>query len=248
MALSLEKEQQKVKLSLEKVTKKPVPPVQVKLVADVSGSMSSNYNKNNGYMFPILQRSIALASIIDPDKVVQIIAFDTNAYNLGDFGVDKFDEIWKAFSNDRRFWGGTDYAKAFNEILDSRSPNAVQSESKSTKGFFGRLFGKKEEQVQSTSSSTSKEPELIIFFTDGANGGSSNSFNQSVRKVLDGNTYLMCIGAGGSKSYYSELKALADERDDVGFVYFDDPNSLTDNAFYDTILSGELGEWLETFA
>lgn len=240
MALSLDKEQKKVKLSLEKVTKKAVPPVQVKLITDVSGSMQSHYNKNSGYMYPILQRSIALASIIDPDKVVQIIAFENKAYELGDFGVDKFDDIWQEFNNSK-YWGGTNYAAAFEKVLETRTPSVT----KKAKGFFGRLLGKTE-TVQGTP--VTSEPELIIFFTDGADGGSDSDFISAVNKVLDKNTYLMCIGAGGSSSYYSRLKRLADDRDNVGFVYFDDARNLSDDTFYDTILSGELGKWLEQFA
>jgi len=240
MALSLDKEQTKVKLSLEKVTKKAVPPVQVKLLTDVSGSMQSNYDKNRGYMYPILQRSIAMASIIDPDKVVQIIAFDTKAYELGDFGVDSFDSIWKEFDS-KRFWGGTDYSAAFNKVLETRTPSVT----KKAKGFFGKLLGKTE-TVQGTPSTS--EPELIIFFTDGADGGSDREFIEAVSKVLDENTYLMCIGAEGGEYYYSKLNKLADERDNVGFVYFKDAKNLSDDTFYDTILSGELGKWLEKFA
>lgn len=241
MGLSLDKEQKKVKLSLEKVTKKAVPPVQVKLLADVSGSMQSNYNKSYGYMYPILQRSIAMASIIDPDKVVQIIAFDTKAYELGDFGVDAFESIWKEFDTRGRFWGGTDYAAAFNKVLETRTPSVTQK----AKGFFGKLLGKTE-TVSGTP--VTSEPELIIFFTDGADGGSDREFIEAVNKVLDKNTYLMCIGAGGGESYYSKLKRLADDRDNVGFVYFSDATNLSDDKFYDTILSGELGVWLEKFA
>lgn len=241
MALSLDKEQKKVKLSLEKVTKKAVPPVQVKLLTDVSGSMRSDYDKNSGYMYPILQRSIALASIIDPDKVVQIIAFDTDAYELGDFGVNEFESIWKEFSTSK-YWGGTNYAAAFNKVLETRIPTSVTQKAK---GFFGRLLGKTE-TVQGTPVTT--EPELIIFFTDGADGGSDTKFLNAVNQVLDKNTYLMCIGAGGSQYYYSRLKQLADDRDNVGFVYFKDARNLSDDTFYDTILSGELGEWLEQFA
>lgn len=240
MALSLDKEQKKVKLSLEKVTKKAVPPVQVKLITDVSGSMQSHYNKNSGYMYPILQRSIALASIIDPDKVVQIIAFENKAYELGDFGVDKFDDIWQEFNNSK-YWGGTNYAAAFEKVLETRTPSVTQK----AKGFFGRLLGKTE-TVQGTP--VTSEPELIIFFTDGADGGSDSDFISAVNKVLDKNTYLMCIGGGGSERYYSRLKDLADERDNVGFVYFNDARNLSDDTFYDTILSGELGKWLEQFA
>lgn len=234
MALSLDKEQKKVKLTLDKVTKKAVPPVQVKLMADVSGSMRSNYDHNRGYMFPILQRSIALASVIDPDKVVQIIAFDSKAYELGDFGVDQFDSIWKEFSTSK-YWGGTNYAAAFNKVLETRTPSKV-------KGFFGKMFGKSPEPQPAS------EPELIIFFTDGADCGSSSEFRAAIDKVLDKNTYLMCVGAGGSESYYGALKKLADDRDNVGYVYFSDASKLSDDKFYETILSGELGEWLEKFA
>ncbi len=240
MALTLEKEQAKVKLSLEKVTKKEVPPVQVKLIVDVSGSMSGHYDKNSGYMYPILQRAIALASIIDPDKVVQIIAFDTKAHELGDFGVDDFDGIWKEFDTNK-FWGGTYYAAAFNKVLETRTPSVTQK----AKGFFGKLFGKTE-TVQGTPSTS--EPEMLIFLTDGADGGSDNEFITAYNQVLDANTYLMCIGAGGSEYCYGRLKKLADERDNVGYVYFKDTRNLSDDKFYETILSGEFGEWLEKFA
>lgn len=240
MALSLDKEQKQVKLTLDKVIDTEVPPVQVKLLADVSGSMQSHYDKSRGYMYPILQRSIALASVIDPDKVVQMVTFDTKAYDLGDFGVDDFESIYEAFENNN-FWGGTNYSVAFNKILETRAPSVASK----TKGFFGSLFGKKDTK---TANSTSNEPELIVFFTDGEDGGSHSEFITAVNKVLDNNTYLMCIGGGGSERYYQNLKQLAEERDNVGYVYFSNPHKLSDEAFYDTILSGEFGQWLKKFA
>ncbi|WNA16072.1 hypothetical protein XaC1_429 [Xanthomonas phage XaC1] len=237
MALSLDKEVEKVKLTLDKVTTGDVPPVQVELLADVSGSMGSAYTQR-GWMYPILQRTIALASVIDPDKVVQLTIFDTSATSLGDFGVDKFESIYKAF--DGKVGGGTDYESAFNQVLSNRN-SPVQK----AKGFFGSLFGKKD---NSAAKSTSKEPSLIVFFTDGEDGGSTSSFLKAVDKVLDGNTYLLCIGAGGSEYSYRTLKQLADQRSDVGYVYFDKPHNLTDDQFYNTVLSGEFGEWLKQFS
>lgn len=233
MGLTLDKQQEKVKLTLKKVVQKDVPPVQIKLLNDVSGSIQNAYNQS-GFMFPILQRCIALASIIDPDKVVQIIAFDNEAYELGDFGVENFDSIWEVFKNPprgMRFWGGTSYAAAFNKINDLRTPST---------GFFGKLLGK--------SKKVADEAELIIFLTDGQDGGSESKFRAALDKAANKNTYVMCIGAGGSEHYYSTLKSIADEKDNVGYVYIKDAHNISDDQFYDLILSGEFGKWLDNTA
>lgn len=236
MALSLSKQQEKVKLSLKKVTRKEVRPIQVKLLADVSYSMKNHYKKD-GYMLPILQRSIALASIVDPDKVVQIIAFSSDAVNLGDFGVDKFDDIWNVFSKENSdFWYGTDYSRGIKEVSDDLGSNGNNE----SFGFLSKIFGSKK------SSSNEQDVNLVIFITDGEDGGSESRFKSEVNKLLSGgNTYLMLIGSEGNIRYYETLKRMADQHDNIGFKYFESAKNLTDDMFYDTILSGEFGRWLD---
>lgn len=231
MALSLDKEQSKVRLSLEKATKSTDGvTVQVVLMPDVSGSMSHQYERD-GFMNSILQKTIAMSSIIDPDKVVQIIPFSTKAEELGDFGVDKFDDIWQVFKQDINYWWcGTDYAAPFKVMMEDRKPK---------KKLFG-LFGGKSEHVP--------EPTMVIFLTDGQNGGSNSEFKRQMEEVLgDGHTYVMSIGVGGSRRDYSHLEQLADDKDNVGFVHITDTKDLTDDKFYDMILSGEFGEWIKKF-
>lgn len=231
MALSLNKEQDKVRLSLEKATKSTEGvTVQVVLMPDVSGSMSHQYGES-GFMNVILQKTIAMSSIIDPDKVVQIIPFSNKAEELGDFGVDKFDNIWKVFQKDVDYWwGGTNYAAPFKVMMEDRQPK---------KKLFG-LFGGKSEHVP--------EPTMVVFLTDGQNGGSQREFQQQMEAVLaDGHTYVMAIGVGGSKRDYAHLEQLADDKDNVGFVHITDTKDLTDDKFYDMILSGEFGQWIKQF-
>lgn len=245
MALSLSKEQEKVKLSLQKISKNKPPPTQVKLLVDVSGSMKDHY-KQNGYMLPILQQSIALASVIDPDNVVQIIAFDDKSYNLGDFGVNNFDNIWKEFKNSD-FWNNTDYATGINEVIKDK--NVVEKVFKTKPGFLNKLFGEKSKtKVMIEPREKTNEPNLVIFLTDGQNNGSHSQFIKAVNQLLDGSTYLMCIGSGGLQKYYQNLEQLADERGDVGYVYIENPKHLSESQFYDIVLSGELGEWLNQFS
>ena len=246
MGLSLVKQQDKVKLSLKKVIRgENVPPVQMVFLTDVSGSMQSYY-REDGFMNSVLQRSIALASIIDPDKVVQIVAFSNDAYSLGDFGVDAFENICKSFLNDRRFWGGTVYSSAFNEVLNTRQE--VQESVKAVKkGFFKNLFSKTAEVVVANTN-TKKEAQLILFYTDGQNDPADNrEFQKAVDAVADDNTYVLFVGAGGAPTWYSTLKQIADDKDNVGFIYLDDPKSLSDEDFYDIVLSGEFGEWVQKF-
>lgn len=243
MALSLNKEQEKVKLSLEKAVKSTDDiSVQVVLVPDVSGSMYSDYGED-GFMKPILQKSIAMASIIDPDEVVQIIPFSNDAFEMGDFSVDSFDDIWTKFSNRKSgWWGGTNYEAPFALIAESRKPKV---EVQKSGGFFGMF--KKEETVVVEPAAT-PEPTLIIFLTDGADGGSESGFKTRMNEILsDGHTYVMFIGVNGSKNDYSRLEKIADDKDCVGFVHITDVDTLTSDKFYDFILSGEFGEWFAKF-
>ena len=55
----------------------------------------------------------------------------------------------------------------------------------------------------------------------------------------------MLIGSEGNIRHYDMLKRMADEHDNIGFKYFESANNLTDDMFYDTILSGEFGRWLD---
>lgn len=243
MALSLSKQQEKVKLSLKKVTKKEIRPVQVKLLTDVSYSMKRHYDKD-GYMLPILQRSIALASIIDPDKVVQITSFSSEALTLGDFGVNDFDSIWNIFSSNKSdFWNGTNYACGIEQLIIEQNGSGHSFLPKS--GFISKIFGKNK-KIENSTPSKKDDVNLVIFITDGEDGGNRRNFENQVNKLLEkDDTYLMCVGSEGKKSNYDVLESIANKYSNVGFKYFENAQNLTDDDFYDAILSGEFGDWLD---
>src|SRR5574343_958888 len=185
--LKLKKEQEVV-LKIKKERNIENATVDVVFVNDVSGSMEPMC-ASNGVMRTIMQKAVAAASIMDPNKKVEVIAFDNYVYDLGSFGENDFDSIPKIFDREEIKWGGTNYGKAFEYLLKKlgiinhtdllQSATTVQAESED--GFIAKvikwvssLFGFKQapqvtaqQQAPADSTPTSINPTLVLFFTDG---------------------------------------------------------------------------------
>ena len=254
MPLQITKEKEKV-LRIRKQRKLEHVTANIEFVADVSGSMHSEYNPQRGAMKTILQRALAAASVMDPDQQLRLIAFSTSAKDMGPFDTNDFDTLIDVFQKEQWMWGGTDYSSAF-ELLNSNQPATKGSAKKATEdtlfgkvmGFFAKKPAVVEPVVVTEVKPTQKVPRLVMFFTDGADGGSENSLMREVQKLIDtGDTFVMLVGVGGSRATYSLLESIDDKFFGVDFIHFNDITKLDNDSFYETLLSDEFTTWVTRF-
>jgi hypothetical protein len=251
MALSVEKEVEKVRLSV----KKAVPQsgaagisMQVKLLADVSGSFQDEFQ--SGLVNPFFEAALCIAAAIDPDKVVQIVAFSDSAKDTGDYGIDHADTIVKEFLNRTPrgvLWSGTDYGCALNALIESNgSANPVAKAVEKTGGFFSNLFGgsKPAPAVTSTPATTSDKPWLNLFLSDGEDYGNRDEFMKKLKQLAGEGVFTVLIGANSDRSVtFSRLREAADAIDGVTFHRISDLNGCSTDDLYNRIFDEEFKNW-----
>lgn len=258
MALSCKKAQDQVQLSLAKNNLSGIE-IDVEFIGDVSGSMHGMYGVGKP-MEDVLQKAIAVASIIDPNKELTVTAFSDISIPLGTFSTDEYDSIADAFDGSRSqgFWSGTNYASPIGELVDTHKNFGKEEfeyvdEVKTTKtepSFFSRLFGAKAHEITEVTQRKVKKPSLIteepkpklvLFFTDGEDYGNQNLLYKQLKYLVEKtNIFVMFIGIGTAKS---TLQKLDEDFDGIGAVCFNNTKELTDEDFADLLITREFSEW-----
>lgn len=228
--LSLEKRTQTVKLSLEKsgVVKDKIC-LRVALALDKSGSAQSFYER--GQFNELVDRLLPVAANMDDDGTIDTWLFHNRSFEVEpatpkNYGSYITNVIMKG--KHRNDWGGTSYAPVIKDIHH----HYFGTEEK--KGFFGFGGGKKPVTADNT-------PALVFFITDGANDDKSAT-RQLLDSIKDEPVYWMTVGIGPEHSF-GFLREIADTYDNVGFISFKDLD-MSDEKLYDSILNGELAEWI----
>jgi hypothetical protein len=247
MALNVAKEVDKVRLSV----KKALPAcdgvsMQVKLLADVSGSFQDEFQ--SGLVNPFFEAALCIAAAIDPDKVVQIIAFSDSAKDTGDYGVDHADTIVKEFLGRVPrgvLWSGTDYGTALTTLIES---NVQEAKPASISGLFSGLFGKKE-QAAPAATQTSDKPWLALFLSDGEDYGNRSEFMNNLKELSAQGVFTVLIGANSDKSVtFSRLKEAADAIDGITFHRISDLAGCSTDTLYSRIFDEEFKGWYTKYA
>lgn len=252
MTLQVEKEVAKVRLSLEKVLPKSVVDgisMQVKLLADVSGSFQDEFQ--SGLVNPFFEAALCIAAAIDPDKVVQIVAFSDSAKDTGDYGIDHADTIVREFLNRVPrgvLWSGTDYGTALTALIESNQPETVVEKAS---GFFANLFGSKKPTTPAATAvkSDTDKPWLALFLSDGEDFGNRNEFMSNLKKLADDGVFTVLIGANSDKSVtFSRLVEAADAVEGVTFHRISDLAGCSTEALYAKIFDAEFKRWYTAYA
>jgi hypothetical protein len=231
MALDVNKEVAKVKLSIKKAV--PVTDniaMQVKLLADVSGSFQDEFA--SGLVNPFFEAALSIAAAVDPDKKVQVVAFSSEAHDTGDYGVESADTIVNDFlkrTPRNILWYGTDYGRAVKTLNESANP-------KKSSGFFSSLFGKNTKQDD--------KPWLALFLSDGEDGGNSNEFIRGLQQLSERGVFTVLIGANSSPQvHFSLLREAADKIDGVTFHRVSDLKGCSTDSLYEKIFDDEFKNW-----
>ena len=227
MSLTLNKATEQVILSLNKRGITNIPKdINVSLLLDFSGSMSSQYS--NGNVSRVLKRLLSISNTIDDDGNLELVIFENSATHVGTLNVNQYDstdQIIKDICNNYRM-GGTEFAPAVDKILD------VLSNQSTAKKVFGSFFGKKP---------TVEGKQLLVMISDGDNSDRS-AFERAVATIESmPNVYLQCVAIGYDSS---SLRALADKSDSVGYSSVSD-FTKTDDELINSVINPEL---LQKFA
>ncbi len=229
MGISLEKKSEIVRLTLEKRNIPTSVVMQVKSCIDISGSISNLFS--NGTIQELVDRLLAVAVRFDDNQSLESYAFGSGAVRLSDIKPSMFGSyvnsiFLKEADRSGYLWTGTMYSKALKLIRKDSAPAA-------SGGFLGGMFGKKAPKPM---------PTYLMFITDGETNGDENDTESLLKEMASELIYVQFIGVG--RSNFSFLSRMGDRYDHVGFVTFPDMASTTDEAMYDTLLSGELATWI----
>lgn len=235
MALSLEKKQEIVRLSLEKRNVPTGIVMAVKLVLDVSGSIQGLFS--NGTMQELVDRLIPVGMRFDDNGSLEAYAFGSKIQSVDDIKASDFGSyVSKKFLKQVKrdvLWSGTEYGIALEQVKeDWEEVNAPKKG-----GFFKGLFGKPDTPVK-------QAPAFLMFVTDGEDQGSSVEAEAHIRELGEMNMYIQLIGVGNSS--FGFLKKMADKYDHVGFVTFQNLAATSDEDMYAALLSDELCTWIKT--
>lgn len=255
MAINLAKKEEALKLTLSK--KKIVSVrMQVATVLDRSGSMDHYYR--NGTVQEYMERLVPIGLKFDDNGEIDNWAFHTSAYKTGPVNVNNLENFVQR-EIERISSGGTAYAPALKAVNEHyfgtaasvrRIPHENRVEKEPT-GFFGKLFGKKtveiettytEEPVSGTPGAGGQDPVYVIFQTDGATGD-TNETDRVLGELAKKNVYVQFVGVG-DPSDFSFIEKMGEKYDHVGFIHIEDLKKTTDEEIYDLLISEELKNFL----
>jgi hypothetical protein len=243
MALSLEKKQEIVRLSLEKRNVPTDVVMAVKLVLDVSQSIQWMFD--NGTIQELVDRLIPVGMRFDDNGSLEAYAFGSSVQSVSDITAADFGSyVNKKFLKQvsrNVLWSGTEYGIALEKIQEDWE-EVLAGKPASQGGLMGSLkglFGKKKEVVQEK-----QAPAFLMFVTDGEDQGSAVEAEAHIRTLGEQNMYIEFVGVGNASFRF--LKAMAGKYDHVGFVSFPDLANTSDQALYEALLSDELCTWIKT--
>jgi hypothetical protein len=227
MGIDLMKRVEKVGIVLEKRNIKDIP-CQVKLAIDRSGSMDWLYQNNT--VQDVVERILAIGMNFDVDKTIDVWAFHTRSFELEPATPKNIDGYVKKHIINKIESGGTAYAPAMEDIINS-------SVSTQKKGLFGGLFGKK-------TVATDEYPTLAIFITDGENSDEAQA-ERLIKASQDKNIYWVLIGIGRSDFFF--IRKMGDVYPNCGYFPISDLSAIDDEDLYSEILNDEFSTWIKKF-
>ena len=239
MSLPMVKEQEKVRLVLQKQDIPPAFKINVKLFADVSGSFRDEFTSplpGGGYVVdPFFTAALAIAGEIDPDRNIQIIGFSDRALDTGDYSLDHAGSLRQEFLSRAQpiLWGSTDYGRALQALLESEG--MASKLGGLIKGLFG--FGKKTPPPR-------KEAYLALFVSDGEDMGSHQYFLSQLRQLAEMGTFVVLIGANSDKKVqFERMREAAEAVEGCTFHRLTDLAALKTQQLYERIFDQEFKRW-----
>lgn len=208
---------------------------QVVLVMDYSGSMDSMYA--SGFVQRVMERLVPVAMQFDDNGEMELYLFQNNCIkhpnNVTSSSVDGIvnREITGKYS-----FGGTQYAPAIQSILEDYVPSVV----KEKKGFFGNMFGGKQNVTGNT-----QDPVYVIFVTDGDNSDKPTA-EAAIKEASKYGVFFQFVGIGNaSMTFLDKLDTMPGRFiDNANFFQVNDLDKIGDKDLYERLL-GEFPMWVK---
>lgn len=199
-------------------------PCQVKLCMDRSGSMRTLYNNNT--VQKIVERILAIAMKVDKDGVVDMWAFHDDAIEIKPVTENLIEGYVQKYVSGIDY-GGTNYAPALQEMIDSSIPK------KSIFGIFGKANNEKD-----------PDPAFCVMVTDGVCSDKRAS-EKVIQGAQDKNIYFQLVGIGSDS--FTFLREMGDKYPNCGFVDVHDPQGISDEELYEKLINQEFADWVAKF-
>ena len=228
LTVNLQKSTQALTLNLQKKGIQP-PTIDVAVSLDVSGSFHDEHI--SGITSDMLTRLLPWGLAFDPDKKIQCYTFSHITDTAPDLTAKNYENYVRKHivNNVDGYMGGTYYAGAIRQVLDSNSPKV---------GFVGRLFGKK----------TQESPLLVFVITDGETTNEEDCIREIAKAEADGRkVYFVFFGVGNGN--FGFIRQLGQRFSNVGFVEVKNIRHFveqSDDDLNNLIISPELVTWLTT--
>lgn len=253
LSLNLQKSQQALTLNLQKAGITTPPAVDMMFVMDVSGSFEDEHV--DGITNDLLTRLVPWGLTFDPDKKLDLLVFSDgpgSVQNVGPVTESNYENFVKnKIIRKVRGWnGGTDYSYAIEESLREFGwiDNEDTKPAAKPVGFFGKMFGKKDEALTETAKPAARKS-LVLFVTDGENSDRNRTVDILRQSEARGDgCYFLFIGVANGGGKFTFLEQLGDKFNNTGFYHINDLRSfvkMSDEQLYEELLQEELLNWMK---
>ncbi len=267
-SINLSKRVETVSINLKKQNIETIA-ANIGLCLDISGSFKWAYQRKNGVensstVQQIVDRFFAMAFRMDPDKVLDVWLFNNGQKKIAQMEESDYGTYVESKLKKNSIGGGTSYAPILSVVNEFYFPGALTpvrpsfpgSEEPAKKtGFFGKLFGKKDESVAlvdaaavvvaDEANNPGGGPVLVLFITDGENddrGETQRVFEQARKSGV----YIQCLGVGDIRNF-GFLQEMADKFGNVGFTNVTDIGKMSDEDLYEMVINSEFASWAKPF-
>lgn len=203
---------------------------------DASGSMRSTYS--NGLMNSLMEMLLVVGLKFDDNGEMEVAAFSNHNIVLPNMTEDNFkgyvdNHIVKNRNNN--FWGGTYFSPSIKYFIDEWFPKDTSIK---PSGFFGKFFGKKEEQQ-----SIKMEPAFLIVQTDGQLHDVAETYD-ILDKITNLPIFITFITTGCSR-VSEDILDFSRRYKNVQSILFEDYNSINEDSLYTDLISDKVRDFFK---
>jgi hypothetical protein len=217
--------------------KKQIANVQAEIYLALDTSYSMEDLFRNGTVQEVVDRILGIGMNMDVNKSIEVFSFSDGAKYVGAANETNYPN----FVKNKRIApdGGTNYAPVMKSII-AKAGTPIDGVVAESKGFLGKLFGKKE----AVANNTVKRPAIVFFITDGDNFDKGET-ERVIREAAKQGIFWQFVGVGSARfAFLQKLDDLAGRFiDNADFFSVNDISKISDEELYDRILN-EIPGWL----
>lgn len=205
---------------------------------DTSGSMRPTYG--NGLMNSLMEMLLVVGLKFDDNGEMEVSAFSNNNTVLPNMTEDNFkgyvdNNIIK--NRNSNFWGGTYFAPSIEYFKNEWFPNNTKAPSNI--GFFGKLFGKKEEPKLESK----QEPAFLIVQTDGDLHDVSETLD--LLDEIENLPMFVTFITTGCTRVSDDVLNFSRRYKNVQSILFEDYGSINEDKLYTDLISDKVRDFFK---